>query len=321
MLFTKIEELIEHVRIPRSIKIDQIKAAILVAENSHIKPAITSEMYAEIEAAYQESVKNTSATALTADQKALWNKIAFPLAQLTVFEAINTMNLGFSDSGFVRNETENQKSAYEYQVNRFEEQCKLNGFRGLDWLIDYLEENKETFTTYRDSAERAERLKLFISSVSMFDEHVKLGSSWIFQQLQPQIKRAEQGKIKSIIGATLFDTIKSELASESLSTDNQNLLESYIRPSIAHLAFADGLIELKMRVSDKGITIYNTDEGVRQRKPASDSQVNDLERHHRALAERYLDELSDKIKTDADPEASTKPEFITSSTQKSSAFL
>lgn len=154
MLFSTIDEMRAFVDIPRAIKFDKLRAAILVAENNYLKEALSPEMYVAIETAYQASIQSQTPVSMTADQLTLWEKIAFPLAQLSIMEAADSLNVSFSDGGFTRSETENNKSAYEYQVNRFKASLMKSGFDGLDWLISYLEANADTFATYRDSPTR-----------------------------------------------------------------------------------------------------------------------------------------------------------------------
>jgi hypothetical protein len=305
LLISSIEEIQVFLNVYSSFSMEELKPFIKIAQKKYVRKAIGKEMFAELLDAYQASIADNDAIAMTEDQTELWELAADAIAHLAMFEGNDSFNIAYTNGGATRMENTNLKSAYQYQVLAYKASRKDQGFAALDSLMEYLDENEDTFETYKTSDARTAYKSQWIQDVETFDSIRNIsGSRWIFLQVRNNMDHVVNTQIKAIIGSERFETIKSELLT-SLSEENETLMRECIRPAIAHLAFADAIIDLAMKVSDKGVTIYNT-EGARGEielyKEAPDNYMFRLKQKEERKGKTFLLDLEQRIKALASEE-------------------
>jgi hypothetical protein len=105
-------------------------------------------------------------------------------------------------------------------------------------------------------------------------------------------------RIKSALTESRFTTIKAQLLT-TLSEENEALMNDYVRPAMAHLAFADAIIDLAVTVDERGVTILNTESArgtVVTYKEAPENYMFNLRNSELRKGEYYLTELERKVK-------------------------
>ena len=120
-----------------------------------------------------------------------------------------------------------------------------------------------------------------------------ISKAFIHSNIDPSLIKAEfvevcqVENIEPILGKDLYNEIVTQNNSNTLSANNQTLLNSYIKPALAFFVARDILLHLAIRVTNKGVMINNGTES----SPAS--------REDRALLiERYKEQaesMSGKI--------------------------
>jgi hypothetical protein len=119
----------------------------------------------------------------------------------------------------------------------------------LDDLLELLELNKKTFTSYKGSD-----VDLLISNAAEFSKYVDIrGSRRVFLAMIPIIRSIESKFIKPILSDGLFAKLKSALQGSSDLSEDYNSLMELIKPALAHLAMARSLDEISIDVLDWGV--------------------------------------------------------------------
>jgi hypothetical protein len=87
----------------------------------------------------------------------------------------------------------------------------------------------------------------------------------------------EEDRIKAVICTPLFDSIKSEILSGTISPENKILL-SFINPAVAYYTIARALLHLDVKITPEGIQAFSTSDRMTQeiRQPAELQRIANL---------------------------------------------
>lgn len=104
----------------------------------------------------------------------------------------------------------NQKSAFQWQVDKDNAALERSYYESLDDLIKYLDSN---VTAWKDTKQYKSCHNLFINSASEFDDIFPINNSRLLMlKLAPGIRRCENKEIVSRIGKNLFDELKEDFS-------------------------------------------------------------------------------------------------------------
>jgi hypothetical protein len=264
MLITTLDELKAYLPASLTFNIADLKPYIKRAEERFIIPFLSKAQYDDLHAAYMASIA-TVPVALSSDDSALLDKVRAPLANFAFFLYVPFAQVQFDSSGVRVSVTENQKPANKDQIEKLIESFSNGGYEGTDQLLDFLEENKATYTLWAASSSYTEFKELFINTTDQFGESVFISPSTgnsrrTFLSLRPVMKKIEDFFIKPVTGKELFDQIKTQIASGTISANNQTLLDM-IRPAVANLTIAKAIANNSVVLTEQGISVYNHSEG------------------------------------------------------------
>lgn len=88
---------------------------------------------------------------------------------------------------------------------------------------------------------------------------------------------------KEILGTALYDEIKGQIEASNLSSNNQTLRDSYLRPALKWWVLYEAMDMLHVKLTNKGVVIKNSENS----EPASSDYIIRLKEKFRNLAERY----------------------------------
>lgn len=77
--------------------------------------------------------------------------------------------------------------------------------------------------------------------------------------LIPAIKVAQDKHILLLCGSGIFEELKTQISTNTVSSDNQKLLDEYIQPCLAWWALCESLPNIVFRVQNKGIEVKNSE--------------------------------------------------------------
>lgn len=188
-LFSNTSEFTAYEKLVGTTPFEVLLPYIETAETSYIKLVLGPDQYHELHLAYQNSIKPTSPTPLDQEEIDLLHQARRALAQLTMFEALPTLAVNVSNMGITRHESEDKKSAYEYQEVRLRRAKLSTGLRMLDDLEEFLEEYHALYPVYFASTTYSDRFKYFVRSAKEFNEFTPL-----------HINRFTYLKLQSVLG-------------------------------------------------------------------------------------------------------------------------
>ena len=151
------------------------------------------------------------------------------------------------------------KTAFSWQVDRLQAQLEQQGLRDVDALQQWLEDNLDLtpeLQAWADSpAGQAHRRELFTSTAD-FQEYEHISSSRaVFQALGPVRRRLERLELGRVLGLGFLQELREQVRTRALSSENDNLLRSYVYPALASLTIGYGINELALRLNGDGIDL------------------------------------------------------------------
>ena len=281
------EELKENVPINGSFTYDNVLPYVNEVERDFIIPVISRPQYIVLHAAY-------NAGTATAKQLELLSLLQIAISNFAFMLYIPTGQIQISDSGIHIISNETKKTAFEWQIRGAQRRFLNAGFAAIEPVYEFLEENKAEFPVWVASSAFSFFKESFINTAKDFTLYVdKMNNSRrMFMAVKSSIRRVEEFVIKNTIGIPLYTVLKAQILVGTISEDNKILL-GYIKPAVAHLAFAQSIIDMALTIDEYGISVYNTNAtlSVDAIGPASSELLNNLLVSNNAAGEGYLDQL------------------------------
>lgn len=109
-----------------------------------------------------------------------------------------------------------------------------------------------------------------------------------FKQLRPTIMAVQDMQIQQAIGSPMFEELKTQVDTATLTAANTTLIEDYLQPAIMYWVLADSPLLLSYKITNKGVVSLNSDNAVN----ASLSEVNYLAQNYKKKAEWYTERVT-----------------------------
>ena len=263
----------------------------------YIKPILGKDLFSILEAAYESDT-------LDADQEALMDYIKPAHAHLAAWLSVPKTNITHGNQGVQSSHSGDSKPAFEWQVEDYEESLLQNGFDALDELIEYLESVADTdFPDWLDSEGCTLVRSNVINSAAVFTQYVpKLkGSRYLFVYLRSILSRVERVIIPAVTDKALYNEIKSQILTNTLSAANLELMP-YVQEAVAHRAWAEAMTELNFSTDGEGVYLLNnTFAGtVKAKQFAELERVESIKHHHLQISEEQTKLLFDYLVENVD---------------------
>ncbi len=206
-------------------------------------------------------------------------------------------NIMAQNGGLVVPSGQNFAPASQYRVEELKDSVRMLAHKAFESLIDYLVENHAAFPDYTASTAKAEALELFINSASDFSLYFNIQNNrWVYWNIRAILTRMEEDKIKPRLSVALFDEIKAQIVSNTVSANNLKLIP-FIKGALAKYTISEAIVEMGLMIDDKGLTIYTSGttntHSVNLRNPAPQSNMTMLMQKCLREAEQKLKELED----------------------------
>ncbi len=278
------------VRISKSFSFSNATPHILKVENTVIRPYIGDTLYSMLDTAYDGGDGYDTMSAEELDLLAHAQPV---IANLAMWLLTPLLNVQINDSGIQASHTDTLKPAFDWQVKKYEKAIMNTGFDALEALILFLEEMQAIYPDWESSLASNKSRDLFINGATEFDKYISINSSRrLFTLFKPSLSRIERDLIKGILGAALYNEIKSEILTDSLSANNQLLLED-LQLIQGHSGYAQALMDLSVIVDEQGIHLLENDfsNNVDRLGPAESAKVNSLINLHQGYSRTAQDRL------------------------------
>jgi hypothetical protein len=278
-LLDSIDDFRQHVALSASTDDDyfqQLQGDLLLAEEDYLRPAI-GEAY--------EAVRDSATGRLRTLLQAA-------LANLTMLSYLDVAQVQISGAGVQIISTEREKTAFPWQIDNLKASYAKKGFNGLEKVLGYLEENADTFPTWRDSATAQATRSHFLSSAAAFSQYYNISNARLtFQALASLLRKTEDFRLLPALGPEYSEELHQQLVKDELTPENAKLLSDYVRPALAHLAMAQAIGELGFSLNGQNLelNVYRPDDSNSKEADPGLTQLLDM-KAHQALedGERYL---------------------------------
>jgi hypothetical protein len=276
-------------------------------EASLIAPLLSEPLCAWLQAAYDSP--DFDATALT-PVAGLLRAVQAPLARLAASSGITTHQVKIDGTGLHIVSTDKIKTAFQWQSRELQALHQRRGYAGLDALVQWLEDHRtdspELEAWAASPAGRRHRRELFTSATA-FQEYENIGSSWlVFEALRPIRRRLQALELRGVLGDEFLQELLDQVATRTLTSENENLLRSRVYPALASLTIAHAVPTMTLRLTASGIdlALQRPDDGnAKEGEGGLSELLRQLGQDALAVGERYLRQLSDHLDSRASPTA------------------
>jgi hypothetical protein len=237
-------------------------------------------------------VKHTDPDA-TAQYKALIAKVQRSLAWFAYLRYLPFSIGNDGDNGLQEVSTDNTQPVRIGVLDKRIRESEKNAVNSLESVLQYIEQNLDAFTEFRDSDTAKETRALFVPSATVMSEFLPqvAGNSRLFLNIKPYIKLAERDYFLPRLGKAQYDRLKTALKERTLTTDETELL-AVIRRALAHTAYWLALPNLQFVMLGNGnIRILSDFDGIYNSKAPDQETVLGMVRGAESEAKKWQNAL------------------------------
>lgn len=253
-LLTKLDELRRYVRIEAKDFPVAIELNVPAAEKG-VAALLGPTLYAWLLTQYEAGLAPTDAGV----PAQLLRLVQAPIARLSTAWALDEHQAKISNTGVQITSTQTEKTAFQWQVKDLRDTLEARGYNDLDTLVEWLEANHDELPELRawaaSAAGQRHRRELFTGTAD-FQEYTNIyASRRTFVALGSIRRRVESFELVGVLGDEFLAELREQVRTRTLSSDNENLLRSYVYPALAELSIAQGIPELGLRLSGDGVEL------------------------------------------------------------------
>jgi hypothetical protein len=229
-LFTDINQVKEYITVDIGSNINMLLPYIKQAEK-YVKDVIGTDLFNELLEYVQASDSDND------ELEALLPYVRMPLINFAYKFGAPKLSVNIGKTGITTTESNNVSPAEDWRMKDLINSFASSGYSGLEELLEFLEENKEDYTSWSTSSAYSFQKKFFVNNAKELNESIFINiERYDFLKLKPYIHQIEQSVIKKAISTELFDVMKEKILAGDLSEENEILLLDYIRPSVCYMA-------------------------------------------------------------------------------------
>lgn len=101
--------------------------------------------------------------------------------------------------------------------------------------------------------------KVLFLSVDYLRDNTVINGNVDSEILEPFILLAQNVHIETIVGTKLYNDLISEIIADSLTVDNQTLLDDYLQPALLQWSLYEALPFINYKLTNKAVSTKNSD--------------------------------------------------------------
>jgi uncharacterized protein (DUF2164 family) len=273
-LITTISEIKNYLAIDQNTEIDSLQPFINEAEILFIKPLLGTAFYDELVADYDPVLAN-----MTANNQLIMPFVQRSLAYYMAYLSINQMGVNFGDMGIQQQFGDNSQPAPQWKVDKLMLSYIQQADVHAEKLLEYLEANAndtDTYASWYTSTANTKNEGYMVNNTRIASLYIDINDSRrIFLRLKKRIKDIESNYIKRLICADQYNALVTQIKADSISAENEALIEK-LRPIIAKMALYYTIPSLRISITDQGIMIYSSSDGIISKQAADKDQIKHL---------------------------------------------
>lgn len=283
MLFSKEKwnngkEMGAYVPTSASLSFEKVESSLQSADDLFLTPLLGDGLMAAIEAIYGKEDASR-----TPEERVLLTLAQRAEANLAFFYNFDALQLRITDQGFQRQGSDDWQQAYKYQEDRLRDGFRTKGFNAIDAMLEFLDENRQTFTEYEDAPAYTERQKAIVRNTDEVQRWVNIGhSALMFLRFAAEFATVEE----TVLQATMGDAFYQQLL-KWLNGDEEYPESGYVMTlaelrrkcgRVVVMATAVRLLKKTGTLTDRGLYFENVTAAAGEnhtRTAASDTQIGD----------------------------------------------
>ena len=185
-------------------------AAEIDAATREVSAIVGSELIASVEKIYAKNVP-------TPDEKVLLDMLRRPIAYLAIGMHAKLSGISHGETGRKNKVDDNEKIAFQWQIDRDDQELRERYIRALDTLVSYL-----TFTGNAEwSASATAKLASgsIVKDIAQLEAVYPIEHSWYtFYMLLPLIIEAQGSRITALVGESRMEALVAGTESEAIAS-------------------------------------------------------------------------------------------------------
>lgn len=186
----------------------------------------------------------------------------YPIAVNAYREYIPSGDLSHTNNGRKMRNTEHEKAAFEWMINRDNEALEKRYYKALDNLLDLLDEENpilvaagENVTELKWKGTEAfqQTHRLFVRTTKDFEEYFPIHSRLLLLKLQPGLAKCEREEILPRIGKEVNQLLKDKLKGSNAEGETDPVLLALIKEACVFYALAWAVRRLRVTLLPDGI--------------------------------------------------------------------
>ncbi|MBC6698876.1 DUF6712 family protein [Hymenobacter puniceus] len=183
-----------------------------------------------------------------------------PLARLSLAGALDELQVSIDETGVHIQTTGTHKTAFQWQINSLAKTLSRKGYADMVVLLRWLEANHATTTElplqdWAAGPSRNRRRQL-LTSPDEFSRFENIQDSWpVFEALRPLLVRQELFVLEPQLGYDFLSELREQVRTRTVTPENEELLEQFVRPALASSTLARAVPELGLRLTGDGIEL------------------------------------------------------------------
>lgn len=217
------------------------------AEERYIVPALGTDLFEELQEAYNDNT-------LTTVQQKLLLKVQKPLAAFAYHDDLALQHAVITDTGVRKIQSENMPTAYRWEYDGVKDALIQRAYQGMEMLYKFLEDNVAELPSWTTSPGFILRNKFLVRTAMDFNEQYKIDEPYrTYNALLGVMGDVEELYIKPAIGEAFF----TELKEITTPTEDEKQVIADLKKSIAHLCIHHAFEKLSVKVTERGLSIYD----------------------------------------------------------------
>jgi hypothetical protein len=250
--------------------------------------------------------KQNAGTTLTATESAFLEKLQTALAHYAVMYAYpKELNL-LSDAGVKQNDTQMSSTPPQWAYKSTLWDYTTTADAHLDDLLAWMEAKVVAADTYFNAWKASTAYTLagtdFFKNTQDIQQYFNIANSRrTFWAMKPAFTNAAEIDIKPFISAELYDAVKTQYQSNTLSVANAALLP-YVRRALCNYAVLNYINQNHVIIEDSGIKSVSSTDGFDTRQGGGeqyDKALSRLRDSIQAVAVKYREQLIDFLYTNS----------------------
>lgn len=133
-------------------------------------------------------------------------------------------------------------------------------------------------------------LVLFIDEQTLKDYSI-ISDNVDFKQLRPEIITVQDLYIQDIVGSGIYNELKTQIQTNTVSANNQTLLNDYIQPCLMWRVMAESPLALSFKYANKGIVNKTGENSVMPSMPDMANIIGKYQDRSESYAEKLVNYL------------------------------